>query len=166
MERFTRDEVERAFKSYWRVGAFDERWSEWGRVFTPDVHYVEHIYGTMRGREAVQAWISKLMVGPNLHVHAFLDWYMIENQRVVVNMTNRYYNPDPDGAPFDFPGITILEYAGDGLFRYEEDYWDLRLAKRAYEGFMTATKGMDLDGLKESPEQRRLRNPWPDDSSF
>jgi hypothetical protein len=68
---------------------------------------------------------------------------------VVVNMQNRYYNPDPAGAAFDFPGITILEYAGGGRFRYEEDYWCLRTAKQCHARFHEAVErcgGRGLDG--------------------
>src|SRR4051794_2410260 len=125
MDEPDRAEVEAAFQRLWTVGNLDENWQAWPLCFTEDVHYVERIYGEMRGRAAVSAWITKLMAD-NRDVHAVIDWYMIRGRRVVVNMQNRYYHPDPAGAPFDFAGVTILEYAGDGLWRYEEDYWDLR----------------------------------------
>ena len=130
MADWARQEIEEAFRAYWMVGAIEERWTEWPERLTEDVVYVEHIYGNMKGREAVRRWIVDVMQD-NPHVHAVLDWFMIEESRVVVNMQNRYYHPNPSAAPIDFPGITILEYAGDGLFGYEEDYWCLRGAKRA-----------------------------------
>lgn len=155
-----RDEVEAAFRNYYRIGALEERWDEWGQVFTEDVIYIEHIYGTMRGRETVQKWISETMA-KNRHIHALLDWYMIEGDRVVFNMNNRYYNPEPGGAPFDFPGITVLGYGGGGLFAYEEDYWDLRLAKQAYKGWAAAVAQYGTDAIEETPERMAARNPWP-----
>jgi hypothetical protein len=148
MTELAREEVEAAFQRFWTVGNLDENWREWPAFFTSDVHYVEHIYGEMRGREAVQQWITKLME-QHRDVHAVIDWYMIRGNRVVVNMQNRYYNPDPAGAPFDFPGITILEYAGDGLFGYEEDYWCVRTAKQCHAAFNEAVArcgGRGLDG--------------------
>jgi hypothetical protein len=141
-----RAEVEAAFHTFWTVGNLDENWERWPSLFTEDVHYIEHIYGEMRGRDAVTRWITELMA-KNRDVHAVLDWYMIRGRRVVVNMQNRYYNPDPAGAPFDFPGITILEYAGDGRFGYEEDYWCVRTAKQCHAAFTAALERRGDRGL-------------------
>ena len=153
-------EVERAFRRYWRHGALEERWDDWATsVFTEDVQYVERVYGTMEGRQTVQAWISNLMAN-NKHIHAVLDWFVIEGNRVIVNMVNRYYHPDPTQPPLDFAGITVLLYEGDGRFGYEEDYWDLSAAKRCHAAF---TEAVDRFGepAPESEERRRLRDPWP-----
>ena len=159
---FDRDEVEAAFRRYWRHGAVYERWDDWAlSLFTEDVVYIEHIYGTMRGRDTVQAWIDKTM-SANPHIHAILDWYMIEGHRVVVRMTNRYPNPDPTGEPLDFAGVTVLEYAGDGRFSSEEDYWDLGDAKRCYAAFQAGVAEHGDAHLAETPEQMRLRDPWPE----
>ena len=142
-----RAEVEAAFRHFWTVGNVDENWRAWPDLFTEDVHYVEHIYGEMRGRAAVRRWIEELMV-QNRDVHAVIDWYMIRGRRVVVNMQNRYYHPDPAMAPLDFPGITILEYAGNGLFGYEEDYWCVRSAKAAHKAFHEAVARVGGRGLE------------------
>ena len=40
-------------------------------------------------------------------------------------MQNRRDNPEPGAPPIDFPGITVLQYAGDGMFSLEEDFWSL-----------------------------------------
>ncbi len=154
-----REEVEEAFRQHWTVGSLEERWAQWPDRLTPDVRYVEHVFGEMSGREAVRAWITELMA-VRADVHAVLDWYLIKDRRVVLNMTNRYYNPDPVGAPFDFPGLTILEYAGDGLFGYQEDYWCVRTSKVAHAAFTAALErcgGRGLDGgrLERLEEQRR-----------
>jgi len=147
MSEPTREEVESAFQRFWTVGNVNEDWEGWTKHFTEDVRYIEHIYGEMRGRAAVTAWITKLME-TNRDVHAVIDWYMIRGRRVVVNMQNRYYNPDPAGAPLDFPGITILEYAGNGLFGYEEDYWCVRTAKQCHAAFQEAVAKQGGRGLE------------------
>jgi hypothetical protein len=147
MDEPTRGEVEAAFQHFWTVGNVDENWDAWPALFTEDVRYFEHVYGEMHGRAAVARWISELMAS-NRDVHAVIDWYMIRGRRVVVNMRNRYYNPDPAGAPFDFPGISILEYAGDGLFGYEEDYWCVRTAKQCHADFHGAVARCGGRGLE------------------
>lgn len=140
------NEVEAAFQRLWTVGSLDEHWQAWPDLLTEDVHYVERFFGEMHGREAVRVWITGLM-RERSDVHAVLDWYMVKGNRVVLNMQNRYYNPDPAGAPFDFPGLTVLEYAGDGLFGYEEDYWCVRTAKRCHGAFTEAVQRCGGRGL-------------------
>lgn len=157
-----RAEVQAAFRLHWTTGSVDENWAAWPDRLTEDVDYIEHFYGEMRGREAVRTWIVGLMA-QRADVHAVLDWYVISGRRVILSMTNRYYSPDPAGAPFDFPGLTVLGYAGDGLFGYQEDYWDQRLAKLAYAGWVAAVEvcgGRGLGGgrLEQLEAERRAQN--------
>ena len=156
----SRDEVEAAFRAYWRRGAIDERWSDWAlESFTEDVHYVERIYGVMRGKAAVHAWIMGVMK-TNIHIRALLDWYTIDGARVVLGMTNRYEHPDGESASFDFAGLTILEYGGDGRFCYEEDWWDLPAAKRCHREFTEALAVHGPERLVEDEARRLARDPW------
>jgi SnoaL-like domain len=154
-----RDEVEAAFRLHWTIGSIDENWSAWPDRLTEDVEYVEHVFGEMRGREAVRSWIVGLMA-QRADVHAILNWYVISGRRLILDMTNRYYPPEPGGAPFDFPGLTVLGYAGDGLFGYQEDYWDQRLAKVAYTSWSEAVQrcgGRGLDGGRFEALERERR---------
>jgi hypothetical protein len=138
------------------TGSVDESWSAWPDRLTDDVRYREHFYGDMHGREAVRAWIVSLMA-QRADVHAVLDWYIVSGCRLVLNMQNRYYNPDPAGAPFDFPGLTILEYAGNGLFGYQEDYWSQRLARTAHASFTAAVDAWGGRGLEDGRRERLER---------
>ena len=148
-----RAEVLAAFHHFWTVGNVNEDWKAWPSLFTEDVHYIERVYGEMRGRAAVAKWIDELME-KNRDVHAVIDWFMIQGRRIVVNMQNRYYNPDPSGAPLDFPGITILEYGGNGLFQYEEDYWCVRTAKKCHAEFHAAVERCGGRGLGDGRFER------------
>ena len=141
-------EVHEAFRGFWTTGSLDEDWERWPDHLTTDVHYVERFFGTMHGREAVRAWITSLMQ-QRADVHAVLDWYLVKGRRVVLSMQNRYYSPDPAQPHIDFAGLTVLEYAGDGLFGYEEDYWDLAGAKRAHERFTAEVERCGGRGLGE-----------------
>lgn len=140
-------EVERAFHADWLTGSVDEDWERWPEHLTEDVHYVERYFGTMHGRETVRAWILPLMAA-KADVHAVLEWYQVRGTRLVLGMQNRYYAPDPDRPHIDFAGLTVLEYAGDGLFGYEEDYWDLAGAKTAYEQFAAEVERCGGRGLE------------------
>jgi hypothetical protein len=126
MATYDRDEVEAAFRNYWRLGAVGEDWDAWcDECFTTDVTYVEHILGSKHGREEVRAWIKPTMEEYG-EIYTAYEWHQVgDDGRVVVYMQNRRDNPEPGGAPIDFPGITILQYAGDGKFSLEEDFWSL-----------------------------------------
>lgn len=152
-------EVEQAFHACWTTGSVNEDWAAWPGHLTEDVHYVERFFGTMHGRDAVRAWITDLMV-VRADVHAVLDWYVIKGRRVILSMQNRYFAPDPDGEHIDFAGLTVLEYAGDGLFGYEEDYWDLAGAKAAHERFTAEVarcggRGLEGGRLGQLQAERR-----------
>ena len=58
---FARDELEEAFRTYWRTGAVGEDWDAWADLFAEDARYVEHVLGDLRGREAIRAWIKPIV---------------------------------------------------------------------------------------------------------
>jgi hypothetical protein len=132
-------EIQEAFEAFWITGSTNEDWSAWADHFTEDVDYVERQLGTMQGREAVRTWITELMA-VSYDVHAVLNWYIIAGDRVVFDMWNRYFHPDPTQPTIDFAGLTVLTYGGDGLFKREEDYWDQATARTAYVEWATACK--------------------------
>jgi len=165
-------EVADAFRAFWTTGSLDERWERWPDHLTEDVHYVERFFGVMHGREQVRAWITALM-DQRADVHAVLEWWLVRGRRVVLSMQNRYYSPDPSRPPIDFAGLTVLEYAGDGLFGYEEDYWDLAGSRRADEQFTAEVErcgGRGLEGGRYERLQAQRREhtlavlAWPEGS--
>ncbi|HUR14484.1 MAG TPA: nuclear transport factor 2 family protein [Mycobacteriales bacterium] len=156
------NEVEQAFHRILTTGITDENWLGWTELLTEDVLYVERIFGTMRGRASVRAWITELMAA-RADVHGVLNWYVVKGDRVVFDMTNRIYHPDPSQPPIDFAGLTVLQYAGDGLFGYEEDYWDQKGSEVAYREFLGAVKrcgGKGLDGgrVERLEAERKAHN--------
>jgi SnoaL-like domain len=157
MPDFTRDELERAFVHYWRCGAVAEDWDAWADCFTPDVTYVEHVLGTMHGRDAVRAWIKPIMAQYG-ELYTAYEWHIVDpdSGRVCVYMQNRRDHPGGDGT-IDFPGITILRYAGDGRFDYEEDLWAVPQAQRANEAYAAACRQHDPEHAA-----RRTRRHWGD----
>ncbi len=148
-------EIEAAFRTYWRTGAVGEDWNAWADLFTDDAEYVEHILGSMHGRSEIKPWIVKIMDEfPELYT--FYEWHMVQGNRVVVYMQNRRDHPDPSQPPVDFPGMTVLHYAGDGKWSYEEDFWAYSLAMRASQTYAEACAKFDPDHA-----QKRTRNHWP-----
>lgn len=155
-------DAEQAFHRIVTTGLIDEDWARWPDHLTEDVLYVERVFGTMRGREQVRSWITELMA-VRADVHGVVNWYLRKGDRVVFDMTNRYYHPRPGCPPIDFAGLTVLEYAGDGLFGYEEDYWDTAGAKTAYEQWSEAVeaeggKGLENGRFEQLEAERKAAN--------
>ena len=145
---FDRDEVEAAFRTYWQLGAVGEDWDVWcDTCFTEDVTYIEHILGNKQGREAVRAWIKPTMADYG-EIYTAYEWHMVDDDgRVVVYMQNRRDNPEPGAPPIDFPGMTVLQYAGNGQFSLEEDFWSLTEGAR------------DVQGVRRRVQEVRSRLP-------
>ncbi|ABK72211.1 nuclear transport factor 2 family protein [Mycolicibacterium smegmatis] len=138
MSRFSRDELSAAFARFEATvdtAARTKDWDVWVRHYTPDVDYVEHAAGTMKGREEVRAWIWKTMTSfPGNHMTAFPSlWTVIDEPtgRVICELDNPMVDPG-DGTIISATNISILTYAGDGLWSRQEDVYNpLRFASAA-----------------------------------
>jgi hypothetical protein len=158
MSGYPRDEVDEAFQRYWKVGCVDEDWAAWTELFTPDVVYVDHFWGPLHGRDEVATWIDAVMKGVP-EIYTVLDWYVIDGDTVVFRCENRRDNPGGEGPPYwDFPGLSVVRYAGDGLWASEEDYWDRSGARRTSEEYAAACR----QAGDPSPLERMTRRHWPD----
>ena len=129
MGTYTRAELEAGLRIY---NAARDRasetgdWSIWAEVFTDDADYVEHAYGTFKGRAAIRDWITKVMA-PFPHMTFPQDWVAFDETAgaVVFQCQNRLAHPtDSAGAPFEFPTWTRLVYAGNGKWSCEEDIYN------------------------------------------
>ena len=138
-----------AFRKYWQTGAVGEDWDAWSELFTEDADYIEHVLGNLKGREAIRAWIKPIMEQYG-ELYTVYEWHSVDPEagRVIVYMQNRRDHPSGQGF-IDFPGITILDYAGNGLWKREEDYWAVPGATQATEKYATARKQLDPDHKKK-----------------
>ncbi len=143
MGRFSRAELEAAFQNYIEVNdkaSATGDWNAWANKFTEDVHYVEHAYGEFRGREVVRDWIAEVMA-PFPHMDFPMDWWIVDEERgwVVFQCQNRLLHPkNPAGPPFQFPTWTLLKYAGDNLWSYEEDNYNPSEASEVIKAWLAA----------------------------
>ena len=102
-------------------------WRPWADLFTEDAVYVEHMFGTFHGREEIHRWISTTMAEwPNTEMTAFPhDWCICDPDRGwwVCQIENRMADPG-DGLVYQASNLTVLHYAGDMRFSYEEDVYN------------------------------------------
>src|SRR5262245_47670427 len=159
MATFRREEIEEAFRHYWRCGAVGEDWDAWADCFTEDAEYVEHVLGNLHGREAIRAWIKPIMAQYG-ELYTVYEWHSVDEAagRAIVYMQNRRDHPSGQGT-IDFPGVTILDYAGRGLWKREEDFWALPAATRATEAYAEACRQLDPEHPKKQTRRDWGRGP-------
>jgi len=102
-------------------------WHGFADLFTEDATYVEHAFGTFRGREEIRAWSTATMTSfPGGVMTGFpLAWKVVDasTSRLICEVRNLM--PDPgDGSVHEESNLTIMTYAGDGMFSREEDVYN------------------------------------------
>lgn len=127
---FTRDELAEAFAQFEQTvarAAQTRDWDPWVDQYTPDVEYIEHAAGTMRGREQVRPWIWQTMESfPGNHMTAFPSLWTVFDEttaRVICELDNPMRDPG-DGTVISATNISIVTYAGDGRWRRQEDIYN------------------------------------------
>lgn len=127
---FSREELEVAFEHYQatvRRIATEHDWTLFAAMFTEDADYNEHAHGRFTGRPAIAEWAVRTMTTfPGNTMVAFpVTWSLIDPDRGWIVCEIQNVMPDPgDGSVHQSPNLTILHYAGNNLFSYEEDVYN------------------------------------------
>ena len=149
MTIFPREEIEAAFAEFRRRGVETHDWAAWAQMFTEDALYEEHNLGVFNGRAAIEKWIVECMADyPTMTL--WIEWYQIEGNRVSFYIWNNLPDPTGTGRRFGFPNTTFLEYAGDGKFSFEGDYYNPEDAGRVFVEWLSA------GGNRDTPQDRTL----------
>ena len=129
-QAFTRDELAAAFDTFEQTvahAAETKNWDQWVQHYTPDVDYIEHAAGTMKGRDQVLTWIRATMsTFPGSHMTAFPSlWSVIDEPtgRIICELDNPMRDPG-DGTIISATNISIFTYAGDGQWCRQEDIYN------------------------------------------
>lgn len=146
MGKWTRAEIEEALDNYKEIAlesGTSGDWNAWADLFTEDAVYVEHLFGTLGGREAIRRWITKTMSQfPNDQMQYYpWEWYIIDEERgwVVAQIWNRMVDPG-DGSLHQSYNFTLLKYAGDMRWCYEEDIYNPKPFQDMIQGWFEAKK--------------------------
>jgi len=118
------DEVRAAHDRYLEIRGQAERgelpWSALARFFTDDATFIDPAWGRVEGIEAIRQFLDESMTG--LEGWTFpQDFCLVDAGRIVTRWMNRLPGQRADGSFYEAPGISLILYAGDGRFRYEED---------------------------------------------
>jgi hypothetical protein len=99
--------------------------------------WVEHHLGTFRGREAIRQGIVAVMAqAPPMEFP--VAWHVIEGERVVYYPWQVLPDPRGRGDDYRFGCVTVLEYAGDGLWSFQEDLYNPREAEQVVKRWVAA----------------------------
>jgi len=124
MADFPRGEVQKAIDALHSIrdkaSAGEMSWDALADLFTEDATYIDPAWGRFEGRKSIRQFLRDSMQG--LEDWKFpTDWCVIEGKRVVSKFRNQLPGRRPDGTSYEVPGVSVLEYAGDGKFSFEED---------------------------------------------
>lgn len=124
MASFAKEEIEAAYARYLearrRVEAGELGWDALADFFTDDATFIDPAWGRVEGIDAIRRFLVESMAG--LDDWSFPhEWTAVEGERLVAKWWNRLPGQRPDGSHFEAPGLSIMVYAGEGRFRYEED---------------------------------------------
>src|SRR5262249_46291428 len=87
-------------------------------------------------------------------IYTAYEWHTIdvERGRVIFYMQNRRDHPGGQGT-IDFPGVSLLEYAGGGKWKREEDFWAWKQREVAMKAYEDARRQFD-------PEHAKKKTRW------
>ena len=103
-----------------KASAGEMSWDALADMFTEEATYIDPAWGRFKGRKSIRQFLRDSMQG--LEDWKFpTDWCVIDGNRVVSKFRNQLPGRRPDGTCYEVPGVSVLEYAGDGKFSFEED---------------------------------------------
>ena len=97
-------------------------WDQWADQFTDDAHYREHHYGYFTSGAEIRAWIKSVMQ-PFPTMEFPPSFALIDGNRVSTLIPNILPAPEGDDGYYGFDVNTILHYAGNGKWSFEEDVY-------------------------------------------
>jgi ketosteroid isomerase-like protein len=103
-----------------RIEAGEATWLDLADFFTDDAVYVDPAWGRIQGIDEIRAFLVDSMRGLE-------DWRFpirftaIDGDEVVTVWDQVLPGTRPDGRPYTQTGVSLLQYAGDGRFCFEED---------------------------------------------
>jgi len=115
-----RSTYERYIETRNRVEAGELGWDALAAFFTADATFIDPAWGRVEGIEDIQKFLIESMAGLDDWSFPHL-WSMVDEDRLIARWLNRLPGQRPDGSHYEAPGYSLLVYAGNGQFSYEED---------------------------------------------
>lgn len=126
IEREARETYERFVAMRSEIDAGQKPWRALADFFTEDAVYIDPAWGRVEGRENIRTFFERSMAG--LTGYGWLtpeNWTMCEGRRLV-SQWDQVMGYKGDGTPWLVAGLSILYYAGNGLFCYSHDMLNMK----------------------------------------
>ena len=136
MAEYRRSEVEDAYQQFIAAGDLGD-WNAWAELHSEDGEWVEHHLGTFVGREAIRQAILDVMKPVPMMTFP-VEWHMIEGNRVVFYPWQVFPDPKGGNEVYRFGCVTIIDYAGNGLWSRQEDVYNPREADEVVKRWIAA----------------------------
>ena len=124
MTDYSREEILESYDRYVEARDAAEAgtggWDALADFFTEDAVFIDPAWGRVKGIAEITRFLSESMAG--LEGWTFpREWTLAEGDRLVSGWQNRLPGAREDGSHYEARGISIMTYAGNGKFCYEED---------------------------------------------
>lgn len=125
IENEARETYNRFVKVRDEIDAGKREWGELADFFTEDAVYVDPAWGRQETREGIRQFFIDSMAGLTGHGWSTPErWIMVDGHRLV-SQWDQILGTKDDGSQWIVPGMSILYYAGNGLFCYSHDYLNM-----------------------------------------
>lgn len=119
-EQEIRDTHRRYIETRRRIEAGELPWDALAAFFTDDATFIDPAWGRVEGIAAIRTFLIESMAGLD-------DWEFphellsVHGDRLVTRWQNRLPGKRADGTFYEAPGYSLMIYAGEGKFSFEED---------------------------------------------
>ena len=108
-----------------KIDVGEAGWDQLADFFTEDAVYLDPAWGRQETREGIRDFFVKSMSGLTGYGWSTPErWTMVDGHRLVSHW-DQVLGEKEDGGQWIVPGLSILYYAGDGLFCYSHDYLNM-----------------------------------------
>ena len=133
-------------------------WDQMAEFFTEDAVYIDPAWGRQETREGIRQFFVDSMAGLTGHGWSTPErWTMTDGHRLVSHW-DQVLGEKPDGSQWMVPGLSILYYAGDGLFCYSHDYLNMTYIGET----MKAMQWQPPEGFNMPPRKPDWRTHLPE----
>jgi ketosteroid isomerase-like protein len=124
MARFSEQEIRHTYARYVatrdRVEAGELAWDALADFFTDGATFIDPAWGRIEGIAAIRKFLNESMLGLDgwTFPHEFTT---VHEDRLLARWQNRLPGKRADGSYYEAPGYSLMTYAGNGKFSFEED---------------------------------------------
>jgi ketosteroid isomerase-like protein len=119
-----RAEVASAVRAYLehreKLDRGEAQWATIADFYTEDAVFIDAAWGKIEGRAAIAAMMTEAMAGLDGFTYP-TDTVAIEGDDVLIAWRQVVAGLSLGGGPLEHTGVSIMRYAGEGKFSYEED---------------------------------------------